>query len=246
MQYNVCGSGAYFMYMWLVLSTFLAILAGYSVPMRADAPEKFNVPVTSAHMVKMVINHRSALDYARKLKWPYYCEGVLAGTTVTHCDKDKRIGFAKGRVTAENVAPYVPEGFSFNSDFLSDILCFNEDGTEADNCQNVIGAVKMKILFTYGDLHEKWLSSNSLVAGEGATGKPVVTPSEDMIKAFRQHFGYDEFVGYVVENGSNRNIINYQGRNIFTIPPAMWSVMDGSGICNKKYNGSCIAYVSVL
>ena len=104
----------------------------------------------------------------------------------------------------------------------------------------------MKILFTYGDLHEKWLSSRSLVEAEGGSGKPKATPNEDMIRAFREHFGFDEFVGYILEDGSEVNIINYQGIKIFNIPPTMWSVMEGSGFCNEKYNGSCIAYVTVL
>lgn len=234
------------MYMWLVLSTFLAILAGYSVPMRSDAPEKMNVPVASAHMVKMVIKHRIALKYARNKKYPFYCENPSAGTA---CPNSQKIGFTAGLVEASDVTNFINAdlGYTFNNDdYLSEIFCFDDDDTTLGDCTEFDDKAQKRYLITYGDLHEKWLSSNSLVAAGGGGAKPIVTPNEDMIKAFREHFGYDEFVGYVVENGSNRNIINYQGRNIFTIPPAIWSVMDGSGICNKKYNGSCIAYVSVL
>lgn len=233
------------MYMWLVLSTFLAILAGYSLPMRSDTPEKVNVPVASAHMVKMVINHRSALDYARKLKYPYYCEGVAEGTHVEGCDKEKRIGFESGLIEPEYIEAYVPTGFTYSDDYLSAILCLNEDNYEI-TCKNQEGVRKKRFLFTYGDLHEKWLSSNSLVAGEGSSAKPDVTPNEDMIKAFWQHFGSDEYVGYIKEKDGEVNIINYQGIPIFTVPQAMWDYMSGSGSCNITYNGSCIAYVSVL
>ena len=242
------------MYLWLVLSTFLAILAGYSVPMRADAPEKINVPVASAHMLKMVINHRSILSYARHSKWPYCCEEVVTYGDVKTCAKDKRICFEPGRVSKDttnimgttSVSNHISDVYSFSDDFLSDIMCFNENGGEADDCKEAPETRKMKILVTYGDLHEKWLSANSLIASEGSSSQSVVSPNEDVITAFRNQFGYDEFVGYVIESSGSADIINYQGKKVFNIPSNMWSVMKSSGVCNEHYNGSCIAYVSVL
>ena len=233
------------MYMWLVLSTFLAILAGYSLPMRSDTPEKVNVPVASAHMVKMVINHRSALRYAKKLKWPYYCAAVGADGTAEACEKNNRIGFSAGEVDVADISANIPEGFSHSDSYKSQIFCYNEDGTSTDDCSEAEGVSKMKVLITYGDLHEKWIASQSLVAAGGAD-RPVVTPNEDMITAFSKHFGYDEFVGYVREEEGNVDIINYQGISKFEIPEDMWNEMFGSGMCNNKYNGSCIAYASVL
>lgn len=231
------------MYMWLVLSTFLAILAGYSLPMRSDTPEKLNVPVASAHMVKMVVGHRSALNYAKKSKWPYYCAGVAEGETVTECPQENKVGFVPGIIAPEELTDYIPEGFVLSDEYKSQIFCYNEDGTEASDCYDMEGNKRTKLLVTFGDLHEKWLSSQDIVAGGGA-GKAKVTPNEDIIKAFRNHFGYDELVGYVRETGEVREIINYQGASRYTIPQDMWTEM--SGTCNKTYNGSCIAYVGKL
>lgn len=232
------------MYIWLVLSTFLAILAGFSLPMRADTTEKVNVPTASAHMMKMVVNHRSTLKHIRKLKWPYYCGGE---TGVEYCDKTKRIGFSVGIVDYADVegSDSVPEGFALDVNYKSQIFCYNMDGTPAADCNEADEIAKMKILITYGDLHEKWLSSKTLETTDEDI-KPVVSPSDDMISAFRNHFGYDEFVGYVREDDGDIEIVNYQGVGKFEIPEDMWGEMSGSGICNEKYNGSCIAYASVL
>lgn len=232
------------MYMWLVLSTFLAILAGYSLPMRSDTPEKVNVPVASAHMVKMVINHRVALKYARKQKWPYYCAGVAEGETVPECPQENKVGFVPGTINHDDLTYYIPEGFVLSDEYKSQIFCYNEDESpETDECHDVEENKRTRLLITYGDLHEKWLSSQDIVAGGGA-GETKVTPNDDVIKAFRNHFGYDELVGYVRENGEEKEIINYQGTPVYTIPEDMWNEISAN--CNANYNGSCIAYVSKL
>ncbi|MBR2922869.1 MAG: hypothetical protein IKC10_06090 [Alphaproteobacteria bacterium] len=231
------------MYMWLVLSTFLAILAGYSLPMRSDTPEKVNVPVASAHMVKMVINHRVALKYARKLKWPYYCAGTAEGDTVTECDPDKRIGFTPGSIDPEELDDYIPNGFVRSEEYTSQIFCYNKDESHADECHDVTDNPKTRLLITYGDLHIRWLATQE-IATAGGTEKTVVTPNDDVIKAFRNHFGYDEWVGYIRENGEEKEIINYQGTPVYTIPDDMWNEISAN--CNTNYNGSCIAYVSKL
>lgn len=229
--------------MWLVLSTFLAILAGYSLPMRSDTPEKLNVPVASAHMSKMVINHRVALKYARKLKWRYYCEGVAEGEIVTECPPDKQIGFFPGLIDPEELDDDIPEEFVLSDEYMSRIFCYDEDGTEATVCHDVTDNKRTRLLITYGDLHIRWLATQE-IATAGGTEKTVVTPNDDVIKAFRNHFGYDELVGYIRENGEEKEIINYQGTPVYTIPEDMW--IDISANCNTNYNGSCIAYVSKL
>lgn len=231
------------MYMWLVLSTFLAILAGYSLPMRSDTPEKVNVPVASAHMVKMVINHRVALKYARKLKWPYYCD-VAEGETFPPCPPEKQIGFVPGPIDPEELTDYIPEEFVLSDEYKSQIFCYNEDESpETVECHDVEENKRTRLLITYGDLHIRWLATQE-IATAGGTEKTVVTPNDDVIKAFRNHFGYDELVGYIRENGEEKEIINYQGTPVYTIPDDMWNYISAN--CNANYNGSCIAYVSKL
>ena len=248
MQYNVCDSGAYFMYMWLVLSTFLAILAGYSLPMRSDAPEQLNVPAAEAHLTKLLINHRIAQEYIKHKSWPNYCEdGDIADCHIT-----KRIGYAGGSDFDKSLLEeyitgnYVTNGFAISDEFNINILCLNDDGSEATDCKNVEGNEKKRYLFTYGDLLEKWLSSSNLHNSEEGGATPVVLPNEDILKALSQKFGDSYLVGYVLEGESEQYLINHKGQQIYTIPPAVWSEMYASGICNIKYNGSCIAYISEL
>lgn len=232
------------MYIWLVLSTFLAILAGYSLPMRSDTPEKMNVPVASAHMMKMVIQHRSAQNFIKKHRWPYWCADVTSG--VTSCDEKDRIGFGPGEIDWEDIKQYVPDGFLVDAGtegtgYKSHIFCYNPDETPVDNCEESEGSSKIKYLVTYGDLHEKWLASQTLDS-TGDDEKALVTPSDDMMRAFRNQFGYGEMAGYIREFEETQEIINYQGVSKFTLPEDMWDELSSS--CT--YNGSCIAYVSVL
>ena len=131
------------MYIWLVLTTFLAILAGYSLPMRYDAYQRTDVPIASAHMLKMVVNHRTALSYGKHNKWPFVCVGGAIDAGVKkYCDKENQIGFDAGAITTDMVSAYIPAGFEFNDDYQSYILCFNEDGTLSDSCQNEAGQIK--------------------------------------------------------------------------------------------------------
>ena len=240
------------MYLWLVLSTFLAILAGYSVPMRSDTDKLTDVPVASANMIKMVIKHRGALNYGKQNKWPFYCaEAQTDATGKKSCADDKQIGFDNGVISDEDIEPYVPREFVIDDEYISEIYCYDYDAAteelsdDVTPCSDTAGVKKKRFVVTFGDLHPKWLSSSDLVAG-GGSDEAEVMPNNDVMLSFRKYFGFNEYAGYVKEKASGTYIINYQGVEIYKIPNNMYANWKSSGNCNSSFNGSCIAYVSML
>ena len=233
--------------MWLVLSTFLAILAGYSLPIRSDIESDKNGQVGSAFVYRMVINHRQSMEYVRLNKWPYYCEGVAAGETVEDCAINKRVGYEKGEVTADK-RPVSNDDFNYDTNYVSRIFCYNADGSEAADCKNETGNEKKRYLVTFGDVDVRWITAKDLNASD-----KKVTPRDDLMYGFRQNFGIDSPAGYVVERVvdadagiTDAQVYNGWGTMVFSIPVTMWADIKLHNNCNKEFNGSCIIYLSVI
>ena len=123
------------MYIWLVLSTFLAILAGYSLPLRSDTSEKVDVPVATASAMRMVVNHKVALNYLRKQKWPFKCTSTSCaeGGECSECDITHQTAFGPGLIdfTSEGVNSGI---FEPDENYKSLVLCYNQDGTSSADC----------------------------------------------------------------------------------------------------------------
>ena len=99
-------------------------------------------------------------------------------------------------------------------------------------------------MVTYGDLHEKWLSSGDWSSAGGS--RRIVTPREYLLKGLGEHFADDAIAGYIREDATGAHVINSWGMDVFTFLPAMWNEIFNSGKCNKDFNGSCLIYVNVL
>ena len=236
------------MYMWLVLSTFLAILAGYSLPTRSDLSDQKDVPMAAAQVHRMIINHKTSLEYVKSRKWPYFCGGVdvSSGVTIEICENSDRIGYEADVITSEMVEDFKHESFVYDEEnYVSRIFCLNEDDTEAEDCLHVEGNDKKRFLVTYGDLHEKWISANDLTSS-GGSGRLVVMPREDLLKGLGENFAHDTLAGYVREDDEGVHIINSWGTKVFTLLPWMWEYILSSDKCNEKFNGSCIIYMSAI
>ena len=237
--------GALFMYMWLVLSTFLAILAGYFLPVRDDIAEKKDVPIASAHMMRMAVNQRIALNYVKMNKWPYYCAGASEGEVLTDCDDANKIGYSAGDVNPEE--DYY-QGFNYDEGYTSRIFCYDESNADSEgNDSCAIGVAEVRYLVTYGDLGSKWLTAPDL-SESGGGSRVKVTPRGDVLKGFEKYFASEDTVGYVVEDEDSGKayIINAFGKKVFDIPETMYDAMSGSNNCNKDFNGSCIMYLSKI
>lgn len=237
------------MYLWLVLSTFLAILAGYSLPVRMDIEEKKDLPVASAYLHRMIVNHKTAMEYVKKNKWPYYCGGIVPGDgeILTSCSEVDKIGYTPGVISADDIVGYELVDFVFDeNNYISEIFCSNEDGTESDNCINESGNVKKRYLVTYGDLYDGWIMHKELDVTPVAGTRQKVTPRDEILKVMGDIFPLDATVGYVMEDSGNAYILNSRGQSVFTFPAWMWNAVYGSDMCNKRFNGSCIAYLSLI
>ena len=121
------------MYIWLVLSTFLAILAGYSLPLRSDTSDKVDVPVATASAMRMVVTHKVALNYLRTQKWPFKCTSCAEGAECSECDITHQTAFGPGLIdfTSEGVNSGI---FEPDENYKSLVLCYNQDGTLSDKC----------------------------------------------------------------------------------------------------------------
>ena len=236
------------MYMWLVLSTFLAVLAGYSLPVRSDLSEQKDLPVATAHVYRMVINHKTALEYVKSQKWPYYCGeiSISDGIVLEECEDSDKIGYEAGIITKEMVEDFKAESFVFDEDnYVSQIFCLNADDTEVEDCLFQEGNEKKRFLVTYGDLHEKWISSGDLAGVEGSE-RVEVMPNDDILRGLSKSFPQDALVGYVREDTEGVHIINSWGTKVLTIWPAIWEGIFNSNMCNKRFNGSCMIQVNAI
>lgn len=187
------------------------------------------------------------MDYVKSKKWPYYCGGaeVSDGVVLEECDDVDRIGYEAGLVTSDMVEDFKPDDFIFDEEhYISRVFCYNADGSEAEDCLYQEGNEKKRYLVTYGDLHEKWLSSSDW--NTSGTDRREVAPRDDILRGLGENFASDTMAGYVREDSEGAYIINGWGTNVFTFLPGMWEEIFNSGMCNKDFNGSCMIYVNAL
>lgn len=240
------------MYFWLVLSTFMAFLAGYALPLRSDTGNQLDVSIAKAHVMKMVINHKIVLKDLRFKKAPYACK--IDPVPEGGCPKEASITFTAGPVDYDGISANAKtEEFNIDKDnYESFVFCFNDGGTEilddGADCNDSAIVSRKRYLVTYGDLDEKWLAlRKEAVAGAGGDDEisAEYVPKDDVMKALGEHFKDDSLIGYIFVDDDGIHLINSMGLKIFTFGENMYAKMTGVG-CNENYNGSCIAYVSAL
>ena len=218
------------MYLWVVLTTFLAMMAAYLLPIRQDTQKMLTVPVAQAKLMQMIIKQKAGIQLMKENAYPYYSD-----------EEERKVNYSSGEV---DVTPYMPYGFVNNEDYVTAIYCMDEDMTQIlmgeDACRKVDGENKQRILITYGAVPEKWLSITMVDGGYS------IKPSADMMEALREQFSTKEMVGYVVEEGGKLYIVNYEGTK-FEIPQP---IVENEGMSNYGISdcmadyGACLAYMS--
>ena len=216
------------MYLWVVLATFLAMIAGYYLPLRQDTPDLVNVPVAQARVAKMSAQHKLSLKYVRGLRTKK-CYGPGPSRT----DPDAESSCAEGETLVSNywegienlIQPFADEnnvhqiteneflnydsfGFKPDADYLTYIICSTSDCNPTDAAPET---KPTRYLVTTGPVPEKW---------QRAFGDKI-TPTAEFMNALRAQFGRDEKVGYL-ENGQ---IINYEG-TVIEIPTEISSTIE--------------------
>ncbi len=225
------------MYLWVVLTTFLAMIAAYFLPIRADSQNLVIVPVAQAKMMQMAVKHKAGERYLKERSYPYFST-----------EAERKVNYTSGRI--DNLADFddtLTHGFVNNMDYVTVIYCMPEDmgsiKSGADACQKSEINKTKRILITFGAIPERW--QTVLVAGSDYD----IKPSPDMIGALREQFGATEMVGYVVSEGSKLYVVNYENEK-FEIPTVIandHAVAGGYGIrdCLSDYK-TCLAYMSKL
>lgn len=218
------------MYLWLVLATFLAMIAAYFLPIREDTQKAVVVPVAQAKLIQMVVKQEAGKQLMKEGAYPYYTD-----------DQDGGVGYSSGEI---DVTAYLPYGFVNNDDYVTAIYCMDEGMTQiltgADACRRIEGIKKWRMLITYGPIPERWQSIN--VDG----GDYDLKPSPDMMGALREQFGRKDMVGYVVNEGGRLYVVNYEGTKFEVPRPVVNNIgMSNYGIkdCINDYM-SCLAYMS--
>lgn len=193
------------MYLWVVLTTFLAMLAAYVLPIREDTQKMLTVPVAQAKLSQLVVKQNAGKEYMRRMSWPFY------GTASN--EWERRVGYHSGMV---NVTPYLPVGFENNEDFVTAIYCLNEDldsiNSGTDDCRKSELIKNKRVLITYGAIPERWQTIDV-----DESGHYTIIPSPDMMGALREQFASRVMAGYVEREGGKMYIVNYE-RTRYEIP----------------------------
>ncbi len=223
------------MYLWVVLTTFLAMIAAYFLPIREDTQNLVTVPVAQARMMHMMVKHRAGQRYLREKAYPFFST-----------EAERKVDYVSGRI--DNLTGFnerLPHGFVNDVNYVAVIYCMNPAMTSiqtgTDSCWRREANKTQRMLITFGAIPERW--QTIVVSGSDYD----VKPSPDMIKALREHFASGEMVGYVISEGSKLYIVNYEGTK-FEIPSVIAqdsTVAGGYGIknCLNDYK-SCLAYMS--
>ena len=226
------------MYLWVILATLLAALAGYILPLRSDMVNVVDTPVAQAMMIQMVVKHKAGLKYMERNGWPFACP---AGVTQQVCEEQGMVSYAAGDAVEAGCADYITFGFVNNASYTNEIRCLCNLGSEeapnytvASNCNtgctnNGVTYPVLRALLTTGPIPERWLLL------DGGTPKP----SGDLTTAMRKHFGYHQMAGYIVKSGSNYYIRNFEGTD-FLIPSAFVN----KNCIDNANNLACFGYLT--
>lgn len=218
------------MYVWVVLTTFLAMIAAYFLPIRADTQKIINVPVAQAKMIQMVVKQKGGIQFMKENAYPYFST-----------EEEKKVNYTSGEI---DVSSYMPHGFVNNENYVTAIYCMDEAlsqiKTGEDACRKVEGQKLWRLLITYGAIPERW---QSITVEDGVYS---VRPTSDLMEALRQHFGSKEMVGYVINEGGKLYIVNYENVK-FEVPQPVADdqavVNYGIKDCLNDYK-TCMAYMS--
>ena len=120
------------MYIWVILATFLAVLASYTLSPRADIRQITVEPLAEAAVEKLVTKHKAARDYVKYRKKPYV-------------SNPPNVEYSPGVIADE--------------DLDRQIFCMNEDMTVSYGEQAQCSVRKnKKMLVTYGVIPTRWIN----------------------------------------------------------------------------------------
>jgi hypothetical protein len=221
------------MYIWVVLATFLAMIAAYFLPVREDMRNQVDIAVAQAKLVQFAVKQRAAEEYIKERTYPFYGDAISG-----------KVNYHTGVVDmskcgASYTSSCLPTGFVNDESYQTVVYCMNAARTALrtgdTDCQAT--ADTSRVIITYGPVPSKWQQHSE----DG----DVVRPTADFMLAMRDFFGDKEKIGYTTVIGSGKiGIVNYEG-TVFEIPTPIATDTKRWGIksCVDDY-GVCLAYMS--
>jgi hypothetical protein len=184
--------------------------------------------------MQMLVRQEAAKQYMKEREYPFFST-----------EEEKKVDYETGDLSAY-IGVYLPHGFFDNDEYVTALYCMDEDmsiTTGVEGCRKTDLLRRKRLLMTYGKIPDKWaIISNISEDGEGGYD---VTPSADLMQAFRNHFSSREIVGYTIQEDDKTYVVNYEGRK-FEVPQTVmedaivaWSLRQ----CIEDYK-SCLVFMS--
>lgn len=218
------------MYIWVVLATFIAMLASFMLPSRDDIRKVTVEPLAEAQVAKLVTKHRSACSYAQANTPP----NTPAG----------QVTYVLGVLGSGIINPYMPKGYVNDPAYTTQIFCLDK------TWMTVFSAVAScdmdetsRMVITYGEIPQRWLNVN--------TGMP----NNDYINAMmttvnsKTRFGYGKVISGSELNdpmnisNSNMKIVGREDAGAY-IPKAIVNDATFKAKCGPASGKYCLIYLS--
>ena len=176
------------MYLWVIIVTFLAVLATLGTSLRSDIKEIYVEPQAEVVVNKLFIQHRGLMKYALQAE---------------HDEGDE---LRDGSWEPNTHKAYFPHGFNVNGQFKSKIYCLDQSGNKPSECQAGPGGEPAAIenccqvpnrvlyLMTYGKLPPKWRE------------KKTSLPRPELLNAMRHNGGQVQGMGVLDSYEHSRSI----------------------------------------
>lgn len=226
------------MYIWVILATFLAMLASYTLAVRPDMRSITVEPVAEAALGKILVQHKAAKNYVRYHKTPYTAETNKVEYQVGVIDKAE----------LEKEAPY---GFILGDEYESQIFCMDATYSVAyahDATNNPCDSYEnRRMVITYGPIPTRWLSMSS----------GLKQPNHDMMNAMRSIVNVGEKFGYMAPvdaadvavsednpSGSDMRLVDRDGVSTNFVPKAIVDDPNFRSVCDLGSDTGCLIYMN--
>ena len=220
------------MYIWVILATFLAVLASYTLSPRADIRQITVEPLAEAAVEKLVTKHKAARDYVKYRKKPYV-------------SNPPNVEYSPGVIADEDLDSYIAFGHYNDPAYISQIFCMNEDMTVSygEQAQCSVRRNK-KMLVTYGVIPTRWINQAT----------ELEEPNVDFMNALRNTVEGGTMFGYTAPvlagtstdkniSGSSVRIIDRDRADIY-VPSAVVEDATFKEVCDLSKGWVCLVYLS--
>ncbi len=226
------------MYVWVILATFLAMLASYTLAPRADMRKVTVEPLAQAELGKFSVQQEAAYEYVVLHKPPF-------------SGHKKYNNYSPGVLSESTLRSHLPFGHVLSGLYTSQIFCMNSDMTEELSsgangpCNEKTGR---KVVVTYGPIPERW--TNLSVTPE--------QPNTDFMNAVRGTAYADEVLGYTMYDadaeydeydnvsGSKVRIFDGRGASVSYVPVAVLNNAVYKKVCDMDKGRVCLVTMTAI